>query len=792
MNDKHCQSLELDKVLELLAKEAPCSDCAEMAREITPSTNVEEVRLLLQETSDAHMLIARFGGPSFGGLHSVENALARAAAGGQLNMRELLGIAENLRVIRGLTEWRSHSAGVETILDNRFSALLPNKYLETRITSIIVNEEEIADNASSTLHDIRRKIRAASARVREQLDKLVRGPAQKYLQDPIVTIRSDRFVVPVKAEHRGDVPGLVHDTSASGATVFVEPMSVVETNNDLKVLHSKERAEIDRILMDLSAEAGSFSESIRQSYRLALELALIFTKAHLAYQMKATTPLVSDDGVTEFKQARHPLIDRQKVVPIDIRLGGEFDTLVVTGPNTGGKTVSLKTLGLLTLMAMCGLMIPVGDHSRVSVYDHVLADIGDEQSIEQSLSTFSAHMTNIIHIMEDADDKSLILLDELGAGTDPIEGAALATSILEHLRMRGCHIAATTHYAELKAYALKTDGVENACCEFDVATLRPTYRLLIGVPGRSNAFAISERLGIPREVVDRAREMVSGESTQFEEVVTRLEQSRQAMEQREQEAQALRLEAKRLSDKAQAELDRLKREKERELAAARHQARDLLDKVRRESNALMDELEAIKKQKNSEQFGQMTAKARQSLKSRLRSMETEADPVTEAADNDENYTLPRPLKVQDNVMIRSLGAKGVVLALPDQNDQVLIQSGIIKTRVPLSDLRLLSAKQAKPSGSATRTVKSSSATAKIKTELDLRGQASDEAIMALDGFLDSCVLWGIHEVTVIHGKGTGVLRRAVQQHLKRHPSVRSFRLGVYGEGEDGVTIVELK
>ncbi len=535
MNTKHHQSLELDKVLELLAKEAPCSDCAEMAREIKPSINVEEVRLLLQETSDAHMLIARFGGPSFGGLHPVENALARAAAGGQLNMCELLSIAENLRVIRGLTEWRSHSAGVETVLDSRFSALFPNKYLESRITSIIINEEEMADNASPALHDIRRKIRAASSRVREQLDKLVRGPAQKYLQDAIVTIRSDRFVVPVKAEHRGDVPGLVHDTSASGATVFVEPMSVVETNNDLKVLHAKERTEMDRILMELSAEAGSFSESIRQSYHLAMELALIFTKAHLAYQMKATLPLVSGDGITELKQARHPLIDRQKVVPIDIRLGGEFDTLVITGPNTGGKTVSLKTLGLLTLMAMCGLMIPAGDRSRVSVYDHVLADIGDEQSIEQSLSTFSAHMTNIIHIMDDADDRSLILLDELGAGTDPIEGAALATSILEQLRMRGCHIAATTHYAELKAYALKTDGVENACCEFDVATLRPTYRLLIGVPGRSNAFAISERLGMPHEVVDRARDMVSGESTQFEEVVTRLEQSRQAMEQREQE-----------------------------------------------------------------------------------------------------------------------------------------------------------------------------------------------------------------------------------------------------------------
>ncbi|HJB49696.1 MAG TPA: endonuclease MutS2, partial [Candidatus Anaeromassilibacillus stercoravium] len=498
--ERHFKALELDKILHLLAEETSCDAAAELAQNLRPSTSLSQVKRLLTETDEAHTMMARFGAPSFGGLKDVSNSLRRAEAGGTLNMTELLRIATVLRTLRGIVDWRSKSEGVKSILDDRFDAIMPNKYLEDRINHAILSEEEMADNASPQLATIRRKIRSASSRAREQLEKMVRSPVtQKYLQDPIITMRDGRFVVPVKAECRGDVPGLVHDTSSSGATVFVEPMAVVEANNEVRVLLSQEQAEMERILAELSAEAGNFASGIISGYKEAVELNLIFAKANLGYKMKATLPLVNDEGKIELKRARHPLIDKEKVVPTDIELGLHFDTLVITGPNTGGKTVSLKTVGLLTLMAMCGLLLPVADNSQISIFNHVLADIGDEQSIEQSLSTFSAHMTNIIKIFEQADASSLILLDELGAGTDPIEGAALAMSILEALRRKGTRIAATTHYAELKAYALQTEGVENACCEFDVTTLRPTYRLLIGVPGRSNAFAISLRLGMDPE-----------------------------------------------------------------------------------------------------------------------------------------------------------------------------------------------------------------------------------------------------------------------------------------------------
>ena len=546
--ERHFKALELDKILHLLAEETSCDAAAELAQNLRPSTSLSQVKRLLTETDEAHTMMARFGAPSFGGLKDVSNSLRRAEAGGTLNMTELLRIATVLRTLRGIVDWRSKSEGVKSILDDRFDAIMPNKYLEDRINHAILSEEEMADNASPQLATIRRKIRSASSRAREQLEKMVRSPVtQKYLQDPIITMRDGRFVVPVKAECRGDVPGLVHDTSSSGATVFVEPMAVVEANNEVRVLLSQEQAEMERILAELSAEAGNFASGIIFGYKEAVELNLIFAKANLGYKMKATLPLVNDEGKIELKRARHPLIDKEKVVPTDIELGLHFDTLVITGPNTGGKTVSLKTVGLLTLMAMCGLLLPVADNSQISIFNHVLADIGDEQSIEQSLSTFSAHMTNIIKIFEQADASSLILLDELGAGTDPIEGAALAMSILEALRRKGTRIAATTHYAELKAYALQTEGVENACCEFDVTTLRPTYRLLIGVPGRSNAFAISLRLGMDPEIVEHARELVSSENTRFEDVVQSLETSRQRLEEERKEAQRQRLEAEEAS-----------------------------------------------------------------------------------------------------------------------------------------------------------------------------------------------------------------------------------------------------
>ena len=539
--DKHTKALELDKILEMVAEECSSQDGAQLARELEPVHTAAEAQWLLGETDAAFVAMAKYGAPSFYGMKNVTNPLRRAQAGGGLGLRELLDIGATLRTIRGLTQWWGKSGNVTTALTPRFEVLAPNKYLEEKIFTCIVNEEEVADNASPALASIRRKIRAASQRVRDQLDKLIHSQAhQKHLQESIVTQRGGRYVVPVKAEFRGEVPGLVHDTSASGATVFVEPMSVVELNNEIRVLRSDEQDEIARILLELSGEAGSFADSIIESYHYAVELDLIFAKAQVAYKMKAVVPQVGEDGKIALHAARHPLIAKEKVVPTDITLGVEFDTLIITGPNTGGKTVALKTIGLLTLMAMCGLMIPAGEGSRVAVFRHILADIGDDQSIEQSLSTFSSHMVNIIHIFEVADNSSLILLDELGAGTDPVEGAALAEAIIQELRGRGVRLACTTHYAELKAYAIQTPGVENGSCEFDVATLRPTYRLLIGVPGKSNAFAITQRLGMDTAIVDRARELVSREGNAFEQVVGRLEEDRRKME---DELEALRASA---------------------------------------------------------------------------------------------------------------------------------------------------------------------------------------------------------------------------------------------------------
>lgn len=785
--ERHFKALELDKILHLLAEETSCDAAAELAQNLRPSTSLSQVKRLLTETDEAHTMMARFGAPSFGGLKDVSNSLRRAEAGGTLNMTELLRIATVLRTLRGIVDWRSKSEGVKSVLDDRFDAIMPNKYLEDRINHAILSEEEMADNASPQLATIRRKIRSASSRAREQLEKMVRSPVtQKYLQDPIITMRDGRFVVPVKAECRGDVPGLVHDTSSSGATVFVEPMAVVEANNEVRVLLSQEQAEMERILAELSAEAGNFASGIISGYKEAVELNLIFAKANLGYKMKATLPLVNDEGRIELKRARHPLIDKEKVVPTDIELGLHFDTLVITGPNTGGKTVSLKTVGLLTLMAMCGLLLPVADNSQISIFNHVLADIGDEQSIEQSLSTFSAHMTNIIKIFEQADASSLILLDELGAGTDPIEGAALAMSILEALRRKGTRIAATTHYAELKAYALQTEGVENACCEFDVTTLRPTYRLLIGVPGRSNAFAISLRLGMDPEIVEHARELVSSENTRFEDVVQSLETSRQRLEEERKEAQRQRLEAEEASRAAKERKDAIDAQADREMEEARRRASELIARTRGQIDAMLNEMEELKKQKNKA----LTAEQKAKLKSGLRALENEADPVRKK--DEEAYVLPRPLKKGDPVLIYDIDKKGTVLQPPDKDGKTaLVQAGIIQTRVPVSNLRLLNEKPVKkPQGSVTRSV--NRANVRAAMELDVRGQTSDEALMNVDQFIDSAVLAGINMLTIIHGKGTGALRAAVQQHLKRHPNVKSFRLGTFGEGEAGVTIVELK
>lgn len=786
---RHSAAVELDKMLKLLAEQAASEDAAEQALALEPAVSTDEVRRRLQETDDAFVLMAKFGSPSFSGLKNVANPLRRAQAGGVLNLVDFLRIAGVLRTLRAISDWRRKSEGMKTTLDWRFESVVPNKYLEEKINAVVISEEEVADSASPELASIRRRIRAASSRVREQLDKMIRSTAyQKYLQDPIVTMRGGRYVVPVKAECRGEIPGLVHDTSSSGATVFVEPMGVVEANNEIRVLQSRESAEIERILAELSAEAGGFADLIIESYHAAVGLDLIFAKGQLAYKMKASMPKVNDTGRILLNQARHPMIDPKQVVPMNIELGTSFDTLVITGPNTGGKTVTLKTLGLLTLMAMCGLMLPVGDNSEISVFHQVLADIGDEQSIEQSLSTFSAHMTNIIQIIEQADEHSLILLDELGAGTDPVEGAALAMAILEALRGKHARVAATTHYAELKAYALQTAGVENGSCEFDVATLRPTYRLLIGVPGRSNAFAISSRLGLKQEIVDRARELVSGENRRFEDVVQNLEQSRQQLESERRQAQEQNAEARRISEEAREYRERLEREAAKEIEQARERAAQLVARTRAQADALLEELEEMKRQGAKS----MTAEQRARMKAGIRDMESASDPVSKK--EPESYVLPRPLKAGDDVLIFDIDKEGTVVETPAPDDKkVLVQAGIIKTRVPVENLRLLEQKtqNRKARRSGTRTVPTRS-DAPVMTEVDVRGEDSIEAVMSVDRAIDSALLSGIHQLTIIHGKGTGVLRTAVQQHLRRHPSVRTYRLGVFGEGESGVTIVELK
>ena len=793
MKNRHHKALELDKVLEMLSVYTCCADSKELALSLKPETDIRLATGELKKTEDAFILLAKYGSPSFGSLKNVNNSLARANAGGVLTVREFLDIGENLRVIRSLSEWRSRQSDeISYSIDMYFNALRPNKYLETKISSCFTFEEELSDNASPALADIRRKMRQQGARIREKLDGIIRSTTyQKCLQDAIVTQRNGRFVVPVKSEYRSQIAGLVHDTSSSGATVFIEPMSVVEANNEIRVLQGKEQDEIERILSALSAEAGEYADEIKYSYETVLELNLIFAKAQLAYKMKASVPELNDRCITELKKARHPLLDAKKVVPVDISLGGEFDTLVITGPNTGGKTVSIKTLGLLTLMSMCGLMIPVADGSKVSIYKNVFADIGDEQSIEQSLSTFSSHMVNIVNIMKNADDESLVLIDELGAGTDPVEGAALAMAILERLRLQGAKIAATTHYAELKAYALDTPRVENGSCEFDVATLRPTYRLLIGVPGRSNAFAISEKLGIDSQVIDRAKELVSTENTRFEDVVDTLESRRLEMEKEKAVAEALRRENEELKKQAEEKLKDVEKLKEKEIQRARSEAMRLVENAKREANALMIEIERTKKEiKSKQNDADRLNKMRSGLKRGLSNVNAASDPVIGAVDDD--YELSRPLQIGDTVRLAGMGSEGVLLALPDKNGNAEIQIGSMKMRVKVSDLRLVEKQKQAKNDTFVKKRTESRMTAASDTRCDLRGLTVEEAIMTVDLFIDNMVMSGLPEVTIIHGKGTGALRAAVQQHLKKHPQVKSYRLGTFGEGENGVTIATLK
>ncbi len=786
--EKSCMTLELPAVLEMLAAEAGSEAAKERCRALTPSDDRGEVLRRLGETGAAKQMMVLRGSPSFSGARDVRGELARADMSGILNTRELLNIASLLqcaRLVKAYGEGEEADAGA---LSRLFRSLSANRYLEERITTAIVGEDEIADGASAELADIRRKLRVANAKVREALQKIISSPGYaKALQEPIITTRSDRYVVPVRADHKQAVPGLVHDISASGATVFVEPMGAVKANNEIRELKAKERQEIERILAELSAECASFRESIERDFQSLVSLDVIFAKAKLSYQMDADAPEISERELN-LRRARHPLLPKGTAVPIDVRLGAQFDTLVITGPNTGGKTVSIKTMGLLSVMALCGLHIPAADGSCVPLFDKVLADIGDEQSIEQSLSTFSAHMTNIVSILEDCGENSLLLFDELGAGTDPTEGAALAIAIIERARSQGALTAATTHYAELKVYATTQKGVQNACCEFDVETLRPTYRLLIGIPGKSNAFAISRRLGLPEDIIEDAKARVSTESASMEEVLEKLEYQRQMLEKDKLETARKLREAEenaKQSAKLRAELSvRFEKAEQK----TRREAQQILDDARRQAEAVFDELDRIRKLEAKNKDHQEVNEARAALR---RSMNAADESLSERFDEkEEERVSARPLQVGDTVQIKSMGVRATVLSIaPDRTLQ--LQAGIMKVSAREDEVLLLD--EAK---TEVRTVAERSAatlrSASVPTSVDLRGMTSDEAVLVMERYLDSAVMAKLKQVTIIHGKGTGALRQAVQSALKHNRQVKSFRIGNFGEGEMGVTVVELR
>lgn len=791
MNKYHI-SLELPKILLTLSEMTSCEEARLAALSLQPSGDFFKVQKRLSETEAAHILIAKFGAPSFGGLINVNNQLSRASSGGTLSMRELLDISCDLRVIRGITEWRSKSAGMDTAIDDLFNSLYTNKYLEDKINNAVLSDTEMSDNASPALKDIRRHKRLEESKIRDKLDGMIRSPKYKSsLQDAIITQRNGRFVVPVKAEHRSEVSGMVHDTSGSGATVFIEPAAVIEANNRIKVLESRERDEIERILSELSEEAGSFADTIKISCESAAELNLIFSKAQLAYKMKATMPIINSRGVIELKKARHPLLDPKKAVPIDVSLGDKYDSLVITGPNTGGKTVSIKTIGLLTLMAECGLFIPANENSSIAVFKNVFADIGEEQSIEQSLSTFSAHMTTIVNISNNVDESSLVLIDELGAGTDPVEGAALAVAVLEDLRRKGAKIAATTHYSELKEYALRTNRVENASCEFSVDTLKPTYKLITGIPGRSNAFAISQKLGLSKEVIDEAAKLISEENTRFEDVVDTLQKTRLEMEKEKEKTAEMQNEIDEIKKKAENELSLAKQKGDKEILMAQNEAKRILENAKRAAASLMMELDRLKReQSNEKNASEMARKAKAALKQHLNTIDDMTYEKNDFDGDDDDYVLPRPLKTGDNVFVKTLGTEAEVVSL-DKNGNAEVKAGVMKMNVKASELRLLAPKKKPKKQSLYRSVKEKSLPSG-KSSVDLRGESVEEAIADLDMFIDGVLRSGLNELTIIHGKGTGTLRRAIQQHLKDHPNIKSYRTGVYGEGEEGVTIAELK
>ena len=787
--EKSMETLELPRVLELLAAQAVTQEGKERALSLRPETDPDEVRRRLQETTAAVDMMVLKGSPSFSGVKPVAGNLQRADMGGSLNTRELLDIAGVLAAARSAKDYGESDAEKKTVIDQFFRSLHPNRFLEDKITGSIVGDGELADSASPELASIRRHMRATESKVRDILQKIISSSQAKYLQEAIITQRSGRYVVPVKSEYKNEIPGLVHDLSGSGSTFFIEPMGVVKANNELRELQAKEEKEIDRILAELSAECAAFKDDISEDYALLIRLDGIFARGRLSVNMEAMEPALSRKSLF-LKKARHPLLDKKTAVANDLSLGEGFDTLVITGPNTGGKTVTLKTIGLLTLMAQCGLHIPADHGSAVRVFDRVLADIGDEQSIAQSLSTFSSHMSNIVGMLAETDPDTLILFDELGGGTDPVEGAALAAAIIEHARSLGALVAATTHYAELKVYAMTTAGVENASCEFDVETLAPTYRLLVGIPGKSNAFAISRRLGLPQEIIQKASDRVSAENVRFEDVLTKLEAQRQEMEKEQGKAAQLRREMEEAAAKAQAYRDSLQKEKEKNEAAAKAEARAILEDARRTADQVFRELSDMRKQARK-QGGDIQAENER--RADLRHQLNEAEGRLGAKEEPEAPPMLRPAQKGDTVTILKTGTQASVLSV--NKDGVLqLQAGILRITAKQEEVRVVEG-ETQAQKEAKKFIQRSEHQLRslgAKAEVDLRGMTTDEAEGVLAQFLDRAILANLTQITVIHGKGTGAVRKAVHAYLKRAKGVASFRLGRYGEGETGVTIVELK
>ena len=789
--NKYYKKLELDKILELLANETVSDFCREKALKIAPARDFDTIKQELQKTDDAFTLSAKFGTPNFRKIPEISASLKRAETGSSLSFRELLDAAKVLRETAVLCDWYSQCENMENSLAEYFRGLTPIKSLEQRISESIVSEEEMSDAASPELASIRKRITRQGLQIREQLDGMLKNKTTRgFLQDAVVTMRDGRYVVPVKSEHKSDVPGLVHDTSATGQTFFIEPMSVVEANNEIRILKAREQAEIERITRELSAAVGENAAAISENFRLSQILELYFAKANLGAKMKAITPRLSEEPKVVLKNAKHPLLDRDTAVPISVEIGENYSCLIITGPNTGGKTVAIKTVGLLTLMTMCGLMIPAGDGSEVGYFDRIFVDIGDEQSIEQSLSTFSSHITIVIGILNNAGERSLALIDELGSGTDPVEGAALAVSILTSLKNVGAKVLATTHYQEVKLFALETDGVENASCEFDVETLKPTYRLIVGVPGKSNAFAISQKLGMPSRVISRAEELVSTENRRFEQVIDQLESARKELEQLKESAAISERNAKMTESELKQKLSALEQEKEKELENARRRAVSIIEQTRAQSDILLNQLEELKKEKDKEALRKGISDAKSRTNSALNRMFDEANPVVER--KVEDYIPPRPFKQGDTVRLADTSREGVLLTVPNMNGVCFVQTGSVKVKTTAKNLRLVEKKvEKKPAGSVKKRV-SSNMTRRGGMELDIRGKMGDEGVLEMERFIDGAIMAGLSQVVIIHGKGTGALRAAVQQALKRNPAVKSFRAGEYGEGEAGVTVVELK